>query len=218
MGFNRVCIKSLTSVFAIGLTFFLPRVANAGVCTLPSDCYSIGQVCNLGLCIPCGANYDDGGLNDPLFACQDPSAPICDIPDGSVGGGCVQCTATMGCDGNEVCDVATNLCVLTDGGSLDASTGDSGLRDASAEDGSIGDGSVGDGSTGDGSAPYGDGSVYPGDGSSGDGSIEAGDLADGSFVEGGGCSCTTTSGNGSMGGAAVACLIALGALARRRKR
>jgi hypothetical protein len=172
----------------------------------------------LGLCVPCAVNYTDGGLSDPLFACQDPSAPICDIPDGSIGGGCVQCTATMGCSGDEVCDVATNLCVLTDGGSLDGSVGDSGLRDASAGDGSVGDGSVGDGSTGDGSAPYGDGSTYPGDGSNGDGSTEAGEGFDGSFVEGGGCACTNAGGNGSMGGAAVACLLALGALTRRRKR
>jgi Cys-rich repeat protein len=163
---------------------FIPRIAHAATCTVPSDCFSAGQICHLGVCTPCESNFDDGGLGDPLLGCQDPSHPVCDIPDGSVGGQCVQCVRNTDCASGEVCDQATQTCVSGDAGV----PGDAGSPDGSAPDAAVGDGSAGDGSAldgGDGSAPgdaASDGApmdAAPGnDASNGDGSVGDASVAD----------------------------------------
>jgi hypothetical protein len=127
--------RAFVSGLLLTVLMALPRVAGATVCTLPSDCFSVGEVCNLGICTPCGSNFSDGGLNGGLLSCQDPALPICDVPDGSVGGQCVQCTENENCSGGEVCDQGTQTCVSGDAGSGDAGIQDAGESDASLHDG-----------------------------------------------------------------------------------
>jgi hypothetical protein len=162
----------------------LPSVARATVCTLPSDCFSVGEVCNLGICTPCGSNFTDGGLGG-LLSCQDPALPICDIPDGSIGGQCVQCTENENCSDGATCDQATQTCV---GG--DAGSGDAGIQDAGEVDASLHDAGSGEtdataptdaASSSDGAAENTDGASENGDGAASDGASgeDAGPLADG---------------------------------------
>jgi MYXO-CTERM domain-containing protein len=241
---TRSKTRALMSWGALALALALPRLAHATSCSAPSGCASVNQVCHLGLCTPCETNYTDGGLDPVLIACQDPSAPICDIPSGSVGGSCVQCTQDSQCQG-ATCDLNSNTCV--DGGT---STGDGGANDGGAHtdaateagsvtgdagggeggtsggDGGASDGAAADGSEGDGGALSGDASGE-GDGAAfdatasggggGDGSADGGSADDGAYFEGGGCSCNVGSKGAPIGGALVTCLALAGLVARRRK-
>jgi len=253
--------RALVSGVLLAALTLLPSVARATVCTLPSDCFSVGEVCNLGICTPCGSNFTDGGLNGGLLSCQDTALPICDVPDGSVGGQCVQCTENGNCSDGATCDQATQTCVGGDAGSGDAGIQDAGEGDGSSSDAGEVDASphdAGDGETdataptdaassSDGAAENTDGASENGDGASGedaagpladgaspgedasgstseDGSSEdasgegGSSLGDGAYVEGGGCACNEIGGNGSMGGAVLAFIVALAGIRRRRSR
>jgi MYXO-CTERM domain-containing protein len=249
---NRIesflCNRSLMSGALALAVVLTPRSAYAGSCTVPSDCFAAGQVCHLGVCTPCESSFDDGGLGDPLIGCQDPSHPICDIPDGSIGGQCVQCTKDTDCTTGDRCDQTTQTCVAGDGGAGDAAADGSGdaqpgdaaadgaAGDAAATDGAVTDGHAGDGASsdaGDGgsSSDAGqDGALEDGaggDGSGGDASdatvggdssAEGGGARDGAYVEGDGCGCRAAGQELPLGGAALLGLAALVAAARRRSR
>jgi MYXO-CTERM domain-containing protein len=176
--------------------------AIAATCTVPGDCTPVDPVCHLGVCVPCVSSYDDGGIHDPVAACQDPARPYCEIPDGSVGGECFQCRTSLDCPNGETCDQGT--CVASDAGTGDGSAGDGGTQgDASVGDGGNGgDGSAGDsGTSNDGGGGTQDGGG-PGDGGGGgpqDGGGGAGDGGSGG-QDGGGATNDGGSGGGTGDG------------------
>jgi MYXO-CTERM domain-containing protein len=139
---------------------------------------------------------------------------------------CGGCVTSLDCTGTEVCNTTTNKCTLADGGvppgDGGASTGDAGSNDggsSTTDGGSSSDGGSGtsDGGSGaDGGSGTGDAGLG-GDGGNGNGNgNNAGD--DTGDLEGGGCS---TSGTTSDGTGAVALglgLVAALAFLRRKKK
>ncbi len=116
----------------LGTNDCTPCLADAGPGQVDSGCDAVNNVCDtsgaLPVCVDCDGDQDcDGGAvcapDARCVECLDSNgagaidagcsalAPAC-VPTGALGvSGCAECAVTTDCQGDEVCDPATNSCV-----------------------------------------------------------------------------------------------------------